>query len=363
MNYYALLVALVLVTALLMRGYQQGNKKFVIVACLLLFSIYGLRNTYYLGGDSKSSYLGNFWRMQSFSWAEVIKYANGRNYLFYLFTKFFCEFISDDYQLYVSLIAVFVTVCFGRMVYRYSPNPLQSILYHFGLLFFIFHFSAFKQSIAMAILMLAFDQVIDRKPVKFILLVLIAGQFHFPAMVFLPAYWIAKIKFGRSYVIVMAVLLVITYIFRNQILYFMNNLYREDAEMVDISDVRFLRTKALIMVVIVVVSAVFRVPTGDDRTYEILLEFMSLAIIFQTFCGYSNTFERLADYYFQFSVIFLPMVFDKHADRKSLFNWRFIDVADTVSPFLFCGFGIYRFLNFVANDPSLYPFYFYFQNK
>lgn len=363
MNYYALLVALVLVTGLFMRGYQQKNKKYVIVACLLLFAIYGLRNTYYLGSDSKSSYLGNFWRMQSFSWAEVIKYANGKNDLFFLFTKFYCEYISDDYQLYVSLIAVFVTVCFGRMVYRYSPNPLQSILYHFGLLYFTFHFSAFKQSIAMAILMLAFDQVIERKPVKFFLLVLIAGQFHFPALVFLPAYWIPNIKLGRSFIIVISVLLVITYVFRNQILYFMNSLYREEAEEVDLSDVQFLRTKALIMVVIVVVSAVFRVPTGEDRLYETLLVFMGVAIVFQTFCGYDNTFERLADYYFQFSVIFLPMVFDKHAERKSLLSWRFMEVADTVAPYLFCGFGIYRFLTFVVNDPSLYPFYFYFQHK
>ena len=363
MNYYALLVALVLVTALVMHGYREKNLKYVVVACLLMFAIYGLRNTYYMGGDSKSSYLGNFWRMQSFSWAEVIDYAKGRNILFYLSTKFFCEFISDDYQLYVSLIAVFVTFCFGHLVYRYSPNPLQSILYHFGLLFFIFHFSAFKQSIAMAILMLAFDQIIERKPIKFLLLVLIAGQFHFPSLVFLPAYWMAKVKLGRAYLIVMAVLLVVTYFFRNQILYFMNSLYREEAEMVDLSDVQFIRTKALIMAIIVVAAVVFRVPTGEDRIYEILLEFMGLAIVFQTFCGYNNTFERLADYYFQFSIIFLPMVFDKHAERKSLLDWRLLEVADTAAPFVFCGFGVYRFLNFVTNDPSLYPFYFYFQNK
>ena len=364
MNYYALLVALVLVTALVMRGYQEKNLKYVIVACLLLFSIYGLRNTYYLGSDAKTSYLGNFWRTRDRSWSEVIAAANGTNTLFHLMTKFFCVFISyEDYQLYVSLIAVFVTICFGRLIYKYSPNPLQSILYHFGLLFFTFHFSAFKQSIAMAILMLAFDQIIERKPVKFILLVILAGQFHFPAMVFLPAYWFAKIKLGRSYLIVMALVLVITYVFRNQILYFMNSLYREEAEFVDLSDVRFLRTKALIMVIIVVAAVVFRVPTGEDRVYEILLQFMSMAIVFQTFCGYNNTFERLADYYFQFSVIFLPMVFDKHANRESLLSQQFLEVADTAAPYIFCGYGIYRFLSVVTNDANLYPFYFFFQSK
>ena len=60
MDYYALLVALVLLTAFLMQGNRQGNKKYVIVASLLLFAIYGLRDTYHIGFDSTTSYLFGF---------------------------------------------------------------------------------------------------------------------------------------------------------------------------------------------------------------------------------------------------------------------------------------------------------------
>ena len=72
MNIYTLLVALVLVTALLMRGYQQGNKKYVIVACLLLFAVYGLRDTYVIGNDAKSSYLHGFEKMADRTWQELL---------------------------------------------------------------------------------------------------------------------------------------------------------------------------------------------------------------------------------------------------------------------------------------------------
>ena len=364
MNYYALLVALILITALLMHGNREKNLKYVIVACILLYAIYGLRNTYYIGMDTKSSYLGNFWLIRDMSWPEVFAWKNGTNVLYALMTKLFTVFISySDYQLYISLISLFVTVCFGRLIYRYSPSPLQSILYHFGLLYFFFHFSALKQSIAMAILMLAFDQIMERKPIKFVLIVLIAAQFHFPALVFLPAYWLSKIRFGRTYLIVLAVILILTYLFRNQILYLMNSLYREEAEMVDLSGVRFLRTKALIMVVIVIAAMMFRVPTGEDRVYETLLVFLGLAIVFLTFCGYKNVFERLADYYFQFSVIILPMIFDKNQNRRSLFGWRLLEVLDTAAPYLFCGFGVYRFLSVATNNVNLSPYYFFFQNK
>ena len=227
MNYYALLVGMVLVTALMMHGTREKNLKYVIVACLLLYAVYGLRNTYYIGNDTTTSYLVNFNRMMNRDWDGVLDYAKGRNTLFYLMTKAFTLYISTDYQLYISVISAFVTLCFGVLVYKYSPNPLQSILYHFGLLYFTFHFSALKQSIAMALLMLAFDQIFEKKPIKFILIVLIAGQFHFPSLVFLPAYWVAKIQTGRAYLFLLAGLLVVTYIFRNQIINLMFNFYRD----------------------------------------------------------------------------------------------------------------------------------------
>lgn len=361
MNYYALLVVSILLTALFMEGNKKNNKKYVVTACILLFAIYGLRNTYRIGVDTTSSYLGNFQQMRRFSWSEVLSYANGINTGYYLMTKAFSTYISSDYQLYITLISLFVTYCFGRMLYRYSPSPVQSILYHFGLLLFIFHFSALKQSIAMAILMLAFDSIFEKRPVKYLILVFLASQFHLPSVIFLPAYLLSRLRIGRNYLFLLTGLLVVTYLFRNQIINIMNSMYKGSDEEIDLSGIQFMRTKALIMVVIAVTAVFFRRPTQDDPVYTTLLGFIGIATVFQTFCGYSNSFERLADYYFQFSVILIPMVFDKTVTRRALFSWRFMEVIDTLAPYLFCGFGIYRFLSFVSNYSFYSPFLFFFQ--
>lgn len=363
MNIYTLLVALVLVTALLMHGYREGNKKYVIVACLLLFAVYGLRDCSTIGGDSSSSYLHQFQRMPGYTWSDILSGEEPYNVGYRILNKAVSDVTNGDYQFFIALIAAFVTLCFGRMIYKYSPNPLASILYHFGLLLYTFHFNALKQSIAMAFLMLAFDQIINRKPVRFVLLTTLAALFHFPAIVFLPAYWIAKLKPGRNYLVLLAIALLLTYLFRSQLLTAMLNLYKDDGIVaVSMEGIQFLRTKALIMVVIVAVTILLRKPKKEDRVYSILLEFMGLAIIFQTFCGYNNIFERLADYYFQFSVVFIPMVFDKNADREPLFSWRLISVIDIVAPYIFCGYGIYRFITTVRLEPTLYPFKFFFQS-
>ena len=210
----------------------------------------------------------------------------------------------------------------------------------------------------------AFDCLVRQKKLKFFLLVLLAGQFHFPALVFLPAYFMSKIKIGRSFLVVLAFLLLITYLFRSQIASLMLNLYRdaEDSSVsVNLSGVTFFRTKSIIMLGIIVAAVIIRKPRPDDRIYTLLLLFMGMALLFQTFCGYNNIFERLADYYFQFSVIFIPMIFDKTADREPLLGWRQMGIIDTIAPYLFCGYGIYRFYTYTLNASQFYPFRFFFE--
>jgi hypothetical protein len=360
MRIYYLLIALLLLTAILMRGNQPKNLKYVIVSCLLIFAVYGLRNTYWIGVDSRYSYRKAFESISQMSWTQLQSAGQQYNNAYY-YLNWIVARLGGDYQLFVSLEALFVTVCFGRMLYRYSPSPIQSICYHFGLLFFVFHFSALKQSYAMAFLMLAFDQIVHRKPVRFILLVLIASQFHYPSLVFLPAYWITMVRPGKSFLILLAIALLLTFIFRNRLLNLMLSAYKGTDEEATMEGVTFLRTKSIIMIVIVVAAVVFRRPTADDPIYGYLMEFMGIAIVFQTFCGYSNIFERLADYYFQFSVIFIPMVFDRQQKQRALLSWRLMDVIYSVAPFVFCGYGIYRYLITFSGDYHFVPFKFFFE--
>lgn len=360
MYVYIFLVILLFVTATLLHGNQPQNAKYVIVACLLLFAVYGLRNPYVIGYDSRYSYRVVFERISKLSWAQVFETERDYNNLYYILNKLVSS-LGGDYQLFVSLEALFVTVCFGRLIYRYSPSPIQSICYHLGLLFFIFHFSALKQSFAMAFLMLAFDQVVQRRPIRFVLFVLLASQFHFPALVFLPVYWITILRPGKYFLILLTAALVLTYIFRNQILNLMLDFYKDEDSDATMEGVTFLKTKSIIMLGIVIAAIIFRRPTDEDRMYGYLLEFMGLAIVFQTFCGYSNIFERLADYYFQFSVVFIPMVFDRSKKQQALLNWRFMDIVYTIAPFVFSGYGIYRYYTIIVGDNHYVPFKFFFQ--
>ncbi len=53
-------------------------------------------------------------------------------------------------------------------------------------------FNIIRISVGASIIMLAVKPIIDKKPLKFIFMVLIAACFHYTALIFLPVYWVVN---------------------------------------------------------------------------------------------------------------------------------------------------------------------------
>ena len=211
----------------------------------------------------------------------------------------------------------------------------------------------------MGFITLAFDAIVEKKPLWFALLVYIAWWFHAPALIFAPAYLIAMMKPGRMYLLFLAALLAFTYTFRDRILELMLEFY--DTTIYDY-EMRFLANKVIIMLGIVAAALVLRPPEEDDRVYGILLQFMGIAVVIQTFASYNNTFERLANYYFQFCVAFIPLVFQTDTRRSQLLDIKTEAMAKQLAPWAFCAFGVWRFANYIqANNWLWLPYRFFFE--
>ena len=356
MNMYVGMMAAVLVLAYVMRGDKPENKDYIWLSCLLMFALCGLRDVYSIGIDSATSYVSIFRRLGETDWADIPQGNNmGFTYLFKL-----CHTLTGgDYQRFYMLYTAFLMVIFGRFVSKYSPSPVQSFCFFWGLLCYIFLFDGIKQGIAMGFITLAFDAIVEKKPLWFALLVYIAWWFHAPALIFAPAYLIAMMKPGRMYLLFLAALLAFTYTFRDRILELMLEFY--DTTIYDY-EMRFLANKVIIMLGIVAAALVLRPPEEDDRVYGILLQFMGIAVVIQTFASYNNTFERLANYYFQFCVAFIPLVFQTDTRRSQLLDLKTEAMAKQLAPWAFCAFGVWRFANYITSNAWVWlPYRFFFE--
>lgn len=362
MNAYTWMMAVVLGLALLLRGNKRNHKVFIVMAVLIMFFIMGFRDADTIGNDSRTSYKWEYNSMDDQEWRDLPKWTDFENNpgLPY-FMKTVRAVTGASYQTFIIIESAIIMFAFYHLIQRYSISPIQSICYYWGLLLYLFMFSAIKQALAMSILIFAFDAIMEKRPIKFIIMVIVAAWFHFPALIFLPAYWIAQIKVSRLFLLVLLVALGLTYLFRNQIINLMMIAYGEEESNITLEGVKFIGNKVIIMLFLIVVSIVLRPITSGDYLYGTLLKFVGIATVFQTFCYYNNIFERLADYYFQFAVILLPLVFEKSDQIPIRLAPQTDKMVKTAVPVLSCAFCVWRFAAYIAQDWHFVPYRFFFQ--
>lgn len=376
-NIYVIQIILISVFGYLFR---DNKKRFLIAAFLVLFAVMAFRNARMVGNDSATSYYSMFAGIQT---AEIPWPNPGLTIVMKVIRSF-----TGNYQWVIISSALWVCFAYYRLLLKYSENGFISVMWFMGMLFYTFMFSALKQALAMAFLCFAFDAIIKKKPIRYLLLVGLAALFHFPALVFLPAYWIAKLKINRAFPVLMFGTLVVVFIFRSQIINLMTSTYSKGAEDAEVysSSVSFFGTKFILMLIILGYAfyRYFKVSKGNE-VFSALLYFMGLAAVIQTFCFYNNVFERLADYYYQFSILFMPLILIRESSvlelddkskslqmnndsstgviltKKRIGNYTINDVdISTVLAVVITLFCVWRFISNAGSESSfLTPFFFF----
>lgn len=378
---YVIQIILILVFGYLFRA---DKKKFLRASFIILFVLMAFRNATLVGNDSATSYYVEFLgikRAESFE----ISWPNPGLPLVMKVIQFF----TGDYQWVIIITAIWVCFAYYRLLVKYSENAFISVMWFMGMLFYTFMFSALKQAWAMSFLCFAFDAIFEKKPVRFLLLVVLASLFHFPALVFLLAYWIAKFKINKAFPLLMLFVLVVVFIFRSQILNLMISVYSNETEGSKyLSSVSFFGTKFVLMIIILGYAFYRYSMVGKgNMVFSALLYFMGFAAAIQTFCFYNNIFERLADYYYQFSILFMPLILIRHTNdvdllnksadsnlntisnestivKKSLSNYTIEDIdISAIIAVVITVFCVWRFISITSSGmDSLTPFYFFWQS-
>lgn len=300
---YILMVAAVLLFGLLMP--QKGSRRiyYIILMTVLHTCLCGFRWQFLTGDLHK--YYWNFFVCGGYDWFSPELWAEGRNFGFLYFNKIIYTLFGEEQQVLLFSIALIVHVALAIVVYRYSPAPWFSYLIWNCMGIYLFGFSAIKQALAMAFVMLSFIGIAKRRVGFYLVMMAIAGAVHMPALVFLPAYWLAGSKVKPSTVLMYIVIGVVIYIFKNQFVKFITSFYYEDDEVFIYSGE--IGNRMIMILGFTVFGILFR--GYSNPVFEKLFNLMAAAAILQMLAGFDHIFTRMADYYFQFSVLYIPMTF------------------------------------------------------
>ena len=313
---YRLIVAVVIFFGIIMPQTEWKRKYYIIFMAGIHIFVCGFRYMYLTGDLMK--YEATYQELLNHGWFSNFAWQDGRNTGFQWLMKLFAQLSDGDFQVFLFALAIITQVIFAILVYKYSPRPWMSYLVWNCMAFYVtYDFTSIKQGLAMAVLMCALICMFENRPKAFLLFMLVAGFIHMPALCFLPAYWIMKAKVNGQTLIVYIISAIVIFAFRTRIVDFVTELYYEGNDEIDFIMTSNSPGGRFAVIVLIAITGVL-IKGFRERRFEQLFHIIIIAAIFQMFSSFNNVFTRLADYYLQFAVLFIPMIFYNDVSRGTV---------------------------------------------
>ena len=313
---WAVYIAIMMVCLYYSLGGQMQKRICIIAVSIIMTLFSGFRSWWY--GDLVKYYT-RFLNESSLSLRELYKTNGMRNIGLTIANRFaYSLFGIYGYDVLLFFIALFSAYTLGKLIDKYSSSAYWSYLMYLSMGFYAFTLSGLKQTIAMSFCCLAMIALLQDNIKRFLIMVGLGALFHAPALVFLVAYPFSRKKFDKWYVIVVATLMAAMYLYRNQLVYFFEDAYRSEAaaDAMLAREVSGVGGRFIGMMLIMMLAMMLRPLTLKDRIYTKVFNVMVLAAAFQMMSVFNNTYTRLADYFYQFVVLFVPMFMQPITSKK-----------------------------------------------
>lgn len=136
--------------------------------------------------------------------------------LFFLVCKIFC-LMGCPYTLFIAVVNIFLLSVAMWFIYRNSKMPWVSVYLYITLQFLAYNMNLLRQSIAIAIFLLAYPYLKNRKIVPFTVLILIGGCVHNSLFFMWPLYFLLPKKCSRKFLVVALLATAAVYVWFDQL--------------------------------------------------------------------------------------------------------------------------------------------------
>ncbi len=217
--------------------------------------------------------------------------------------------ITDDYQVFLAIVAVITVLPVAKVYSEDRQHGFLKIVLFMNMTTFIMLFSGLRQSIAIAMGVVAYEFVKRKKPLLFLLFAAIALGFHHTGFMILPFYPLYHITFKKRHLwfVIPSVLLV--FIFNKPIFTWATDLLNSFLD--DRYDATIRDTGAYTMLILLILFIIFAYVMPDehkkDKELLGLRNFLLVSVILQCFAPVHALAMRMNYYY----IIFIPVLIPK----------------------------------------------------
>lgn len=334
-------------------GRAKPLNTFNILLMLPLIGLLGLRTSY----NDTGAYIEGFLNAPKLS--EFL--ANPENFdllgnpLFDLYTSAI-RTITDNYHIYFMIAGIFVVIMMTTFFYRISEGDTYALTIYTYLTLgtYFFALAAMKQTIAMAVLCHSVLALRDRKNVRFVVLVLIAGLLHTYAWCFLVLLLLMGSPWNVRTLLVIVATIAIMQTFRDtisQILEYADAIGKSASEEMVFSGegMNLFRVAVYSIVPIIALASKRILEPQMERKHCIMLHMSIISFMFMLLASVdgANMFGRMARYFEVGTIYMFPWI------MRHLFDKRSQKIAIFVYIFAFFAFFAYGFWSFSISYRSI----------
>lgn len=300
---YLVLVVLYISTVGRCQTYDRRLLQ-TIICTILLVCIQGFRHET-IGIDSYNAYRP-FYEMTSGGLDGLFDFEDtlfGFESGFVFLNKLF-KSVGFDTQLFIFLCSVISIVPISYLFLKYADNiPLAFIIYA-GFRLYHFGFSGIRQSLAIAITVIAFEFITRKKPIGFIITTILASTIHKSAIVFLIAYPLYhKLRLTPKRLLVVASILVVGLFFLKPIVISVTSLiFGGEKYMNMLED----STPSYNLMLLLIGFLFFTYLSRDERLQPIRAMLL-MAVVFQSLGILSSSASRMAFYFMPYISVALTI--------------------------------------------------------
>lgn len=313
--------------------YLKAERKIIVAFFIMFFVILALRRKDI--GIDLLNYESIFFRASKLPYNRLERI--NIEYGYSVFNKFIAD-ISNQFQFFLGVVAFITVLPLGILYYKESENALVSIGVFINLSVFNMLFSGLRQSIAIAISVLAFYCVKNKKLVWFLLCVFLAYNVHHSAIVLLLLYPVFHIKVTRKSLIAIVPAMAVIFIFKERVFSFLLTHFADDYQAIY---GKLENNGAYTVLLLFIVFLIYSFYMIDDSTVDQevlgLRNIMVLATCIQFFASL-NTVAMRMNYYF---IPLVPLLISKVYYSANEKNKKLITTANIVMVVFFFGYFFY----------------------
>lgn len=300
------ILGIVFIYYFVIKKYDRSEKDFLIMAAIWIIAILGSRY-FWNGFTDEVTYNFEYVEYSRKSFDDLLAARWGeRDFGFYLVYWAMSQVVPWN-QFPIYFITALFTFASFRFIYKNSDYPLISVLLLFVIPGFAFYMAAYRQCFATCFCLFAFEYAKRKKFVPYALLVAIACTMHISAVIFIPVYWLIRLKNNRTGIIVWLLTLIGTWFAENAMMIYASDVVGRDYTQAQEFSLLGFGIQLIIMLAPFILD-IFNISAWRDdekdkrfRTWILL----SFGILFYFSKLYNYSFERVSYYYSFFAIVAL----------------------------------------------------------